>query len=384
MLWRCDPLGKILANGFRGREFIGVLIGLFLGMLLMILSVEIYLDVQSLLASDSALDRSETLIVAGQSGIDPKTIESLKKQPAVSDVGIFRKNLFELDAYIKLGALGSYYTEMFFESVPDRFLDDTGEWDWQEGSKTIPIVIPNDFLTMYNFGFAPARGLPRITQESIRKFVIGVRIGSDDYRARVTGFTNRIQSIIVPEEFLAWANEQYAPNAHDDIRKLVVKARNPDDSDLKRFLTGHSLEIVSGASPAAKIRSFTGLAFMFTGILGSLITIMALGMYVLSVLLYFRRSEKDIALLSLLGMERKRVLRWLSRRLTAIFSLTMIIAFLVMLLIQHGLSGLLSKQGFDGTQGVQPITLYASIAVWIAVVLLNRLLVKHQISDAMR
>ncbi len=384
MFWHSDPMGKILSGGFRGREFTGILIGLFLGILLMTLSIEFYLDVRSLLASDSALDRNETLIVAGTDEIDSGTIENLAKLPGISDVGVFRKNLFELDAYIKLGALGSYYTEMFFESVPDRFLDDIGEWNWQENSKTIPIIIPNDFLTMYNFGFAPARGLPRITAESIRKFPIGIRIRNDDYRARVTGFTNRIQSIIVPEDFLKWANAKYAGNAHDDIRKLIVKTRIPGDPDLKRFLQEHRLEIVSGASPAAKIRSFTGLAFMFTGILGCLILIMALGMYVLSILLYIRRSEKDIALLSLLGVERKKVFCWLFRRLTAIFSLTMVIAFLVMLLVQHGLSSLLAQQGFAGTQGVQSVTVYASLAVWLFIVLLNRLLVKRQITDVMR
>ncbi len=385
MSWRSDPLGKILSGGFRGGEFTGIVIGLFLGMLLMILSIEFYMDVRALLFSDSALDRSETLIVVGQGEIEPEVVQAIVELPSVTDVGVFRKNLFELDAYVRLGALGSYYTEMFFESVPDRFMDQIDEqWVWDTGSKSIPIIIPNDFLTMYNFGFAPARGLPRITPDTVKKFPIGIRIESDDYRANVSGFTNRIQSILVPERFLEWANSTYAPGEHNDVRKLIVKTSNPDAPELVRFLADHRLEIASGASPAAKIRSFTGLAFLFTGILGSLILVMALGMYVLSIMLYFRRSEKDIALLSLLGIEYNKVFCWLFRRLSAIFSLTLIIAFLTMMLVQRVIASILLKHGFDGTTGIQSITIYCSVAVWLLVIILNRVLVKRQITSIMK
>ncbi len=397
MFWRSDPLSRILSSGFRGMEFASVVAGVFLGMLLMLLSLEFYFDVGDILASDSALDRNETVLIAGKidesrrvAEITEETIHELADIPSVRDVGIFRKNHFELNAYVRLGAvMGNYYTEMFFESVPDRFLDQTDEsWRWDTDSKTIPIIIPNDFLTMYNFGFAPARGLPRITPETIKKFPIGIQIdtdeGSVDYRAKVCGFTNRIQSIIVPESFLQWANVTYAPGSRTDIRKLILEVSNPDSKELHAFLEQKDLEIVSGASPAGKIRVFVRFAFLFTGIMGGLILLLAIGMYVLSIRLYMKRSEKDIRLLFLLGYRHGKIFCWLFRRLSLIFALTLVISFAAMMLLQDFIATLLMKYGMSGSLGIQNVTWYSAAALLVFVILLNRLLIRRQLNQSLQ
>ena len=50
-------------------------------------------------------------------------------------------------------------SEIFFESVPDGFLDVTLEqWKWSEGDTTVPIVLPRSYINMYNFTFAEVDG----------------------------------------------------------------------------------------------------------------------------------------------------------------------------------------------------------------------------------
>ena len=54
---------------------------------------------------------------------------------------------------------------MFFESVPDEFVDvKTENWDYHEGSKDIPIIIPRNYLDLYNFGFAQSRNMPKLSE----------------------------------------------------------------------------------------------------------------------------------------------------------------------------------------------------------------------------
>ena len=52
-------------------------------------------------------------------------------------------------------------TDMFFESVPDEFVDiKLDKWHFDESTHTIPIIIPRNYLNLYNFGFAQSRSLP--------------------------------------------------------------------------------------------------------------------------------------------------------------------------------------------------------------------------------
>lgn len=53
-------------------------------------------------------------------------------------------------------------SELFFESVPDGFVDvPLKDWQYREGSKEVPIILPRTYINMYNFGFAQSHSLPK-------------------------------------------------------------------------------------------------------------------------------------------------------------------------------------------------------------------------------
>ena len=90
-----------------------------------------------------------------------KDIEDIKKQPFVKKTGFFTSSKFGIRASLSSSAFGGFYTEMFFESVPDEFIDVQSEdWTWSEEQNYIPVIIPRTYLTLYNFGFAQTQGLP--------------------------------------------------------------------------------------------------------------------------------------------------------------------------------------------------------------------------------
>jgi len=66
---------------------------------------------------------------------------------------------------------------IFFESVPDEFLDVKNDaWKWDANSDYIPMIVPNTFLDMYNFGFAASQNLPQLTQELVKNLPIQINI----------------------------------------------------------------------------------------------------------------------------------------------------------------------------------------------------------------
>ena len=56
-------------------------------------------------------------------------------------------------------------TEMFFESVPDEYVDvSLDKWHFDEDARVIPIIIQRNYLNLYNFGFAQSRSLPKLSE----------------------------------------------------------------------------------------------------------------------------------------------------------------------------------------------------------------------------
>ena len=112
---------------------------------------------------------------------------------------------------------GLYFsTEMFFEAVPDQYIDvDSDKWYFNPDNTEIPIIIPRNYLNLYNFGFAQSQGLPKLSEEMATALQLEIQLQgaeiSETKTGRVVGFSNRLNTILVPETFLTWANHRFAP-----------------------------------------------------------------------------------------------------------------------------------------------------------------------------
>lgn len=44
-------------------------------------------------------------------------------------------------------------TEMFFEAVPDSFVDaSAADWQYKPGDEEVPVILPRTYIALYNFG----------------------------------------------------------------------------------------------------------------------------------------------------------------------------------------------------------------------------------------
>lgn len=58
----------------------------------------------------------------------------------------------------------------------------------------------------------------------------------DVMKGRVIGFSNRLNTILVPESFMKWSNRLYAPDGDAGPTRLIVEVYNPADDAIARFL----------------------------------------------------------------------------------------------------------------------------------------------------
>jgi hypothetical protein len=101
------------------------------------------------------------------SGFSPIEIQSIRNQTFFKHLGVVKSNQFQ--ASIRAKSYIQFYTMAFFESVSPGFLDaETEEFTWKPGQRDLPIVVSQDFLNLYNFGFALSQGLPQVSRDALK------------------------------------------------------------------------------------------------------------------------------------------------------------------------------------------------------------------------
>lgn len=142
-------------------------------------------------------------------------IAKLERQPWAKRVGEFTSSQFAVKGSLSMGGreMSSY---MFFESVPDDFFDvKPQEWAFDPEDGFVPIIVSKDYLALYNFGFAMPQGLPQVSEELVGMVPIKLQLAGaahcpETFNAAIVGFSSRLNTIAVPQEFMDWANARYA------------------------------------------------------------------------------------------------------------------------------------------------------------------------------
>ena len=175
------PLTRIPA------QIAGYAATLLVGVTIVMLSVQLYADIRPILTQQTDVFRNHAVTlnktVSTLSNLnreslyfDDDEIAAIQGQPFVKNVARFRSSSFEAYASIALGQQ-ALRTDLFFESIPEDYIDvRSDQWHWTTDSTFVPIIIPEDYLNLYNFGFAESQALPVISQSAIEQVAFTLRL----------------------------------------------------------------------------------------------------------------------------------------------------------------------------------------------------------------
>src|SRR5262245_36388537 len=168
---------NIISQHTRRWQIALIVFGAFMGLLLTWLPLQLYFDVSKALSSQYELLSNNYFIISKPvtifntlglptTGFNEKETDELKQQEFVSQAGAFTVNRFRASVTAGVPQTDlSLYTEMFFESVPDKFIDRLpSEWYWNKNANQVPVIVPTDYLNLYNFGFAAGQGLKEMSR----------------------------------------------------------------------------------------------------------------------------------------------------------------------------------------------------------------------------
>lgn len=318
-------INKILSRNISRSQMAGFVVSNFIGLAIIIAGVQFYTDVKSIWENEDSFIRQDYLVinkrvnttnVMGQSssGFSDNDITELEKQPWVRKVGQFRATDYRVSARVSQGGRG-LSTYMFFESIPDEFIDvESSAWKFRPETGEVPIILSKDYLTLYNFGFASSAGLPQLTEQMLGAVPLELTLSSEDggqqeqMRGRVVGFSNRLNTILVPNDFMKWSNERLGMNnaASPEVSRLIIDVNSPGDTAIQSYLETHDME-PAGENRNSQATFFLNIISGAVVAVGVLITVMSLFILLLSVALLMQKNREKLHALIMLGFPLKTV-----------------------------------------------------------------------------
>lgn len=390
MLW------KLLKQHISVAQLTGFFIANLCGMVIVMLGVQFYNDVLPVFTQEDSFIKKDYIVVtkkvstlgsiAGKSGtFSSYELDDLKAQPFTVEVGAFQPAQFKVSAGISFGGM-DMSTAMFLESVPDNFVDVKADaWEYSEGQKEIPIIIPRNYLNLYNFGFARSRNLPQLSEGMIGLVSLNLYISGNGMRemkkGRIVGFSNRLNTILVPEAFMMAANATYGGNKSWEPSRLIIEVDNPADERIAGYFNDNGYETEDNKLDAGRITWFLKLAVGVVMIVGLVISLLSFYILLLSIYLLLQKNTDKLENLILLGYSVSRV-AMPYQVLTvvmnfSVFILSVIIMFIVRNVYTDALSDIIT--GYDDGNIAQ--SLVCGVILFVLVSVYNIIAISRKIKS---
>ena len=316
---------KLMRRHISMSQLAGFFFANLCGMVIVLLGIQFYQDVAPVFTEGDSFMKKDYLIVSKKvstlgsfvgksSTFSNSDIEEILDQPFTKEVGAFTPSQFKVSAGVGMEQIGlNMSTAMFFESVPDKYVDvNLDEWHFEPGQEIVPIIIPRNYLNLYNFGFAQSRSLPQLSEGVMNLINLEVRISGggrqNSYKGKIAGFSNRLNTILVPESFMVWANANYSDGKSDkEPSRLIIEVGNPTDDRIARFFKEHGYETEDDKLDAGKTTWFLKVVVGIVLAVGLLISILSFYILMLSIYLLLQKNTTKLENLLLVGYAPGRV-----------------------------------------------------------------------------
>ena len=387
---------KLLRKHISVFELAVFFVANLIGMAVILAGIQIYSDLSPMLTGEKSLIGNDYMIISRPiervGGETPKIseeeIEALRGEAFVENLGIFASSKFRVDGGIEFKGK-QLSTMMFFESVPNEFIDvDSKEWNYEEGDNIVPIILPRNYLNLYNFGFSQTQGLPNITEEMIKRVEISLRImgngHTDYYSGYVVGFSDRLNTILVPMSFMTWANDYYAEDYSGDATRLILEVQNPSAPEVVEYMAEHNFVAEDKPSESNKALFLLQVCVAVIVCIGAVFSLLSIIILTLSIYLLLQKNVTKLENLVLIGYKPSYVAMPYIL-MTMILNVSIYLISIVLVSYGQGMyMGYIGKL-FGVTLEASPATaIVAGLMLTAAITLFNFFIIYRKIAEISR
>lgn len=314
---------KLLRSHISKSQLVGFFLANLFGLTIVLLGYQFYIDVLPCFVGDDGFMANNNVvltkkvrsssIVSGEANLfDDADIEELRQQPFVESIGKCTSNDYHAMANMSVGGTTILNSEVFFESVPDQFVGvDHSVWKYNDGDETVPVLLPRSYLAMYNFGFAKSHSLPTLSEGILGMVDITLTMQGNGkqgiVKGKLIGFSNKINSILVPQSFMEKSNQEYGSQSQSNPSRVLVRFNNPASKEVTIFIKEHGYEIDSDQMNNEKTAYFLRMAVGIVMTVGLLISALSFYILLLSIFLLVQKNTRKLENLLLIGYSVRSV-----------------------------------------------------------------------------
>ena len=390
---------KLLRQHISVPQFAGFFFANLFGMLIVLLGFQFYHDVVPIFTAEDSFMKSDFMIVnkkigtansiSGRSNTFSNTeIDEIGEQSFSDKIGKFTSTEYKVDANMSVNGVPVLDNgEISFESVPDNFVEvkQLSDWKYTPGSKVVPIILPRIYLTMYNFGFAQSHSLPKISDGLIGMIDFQIFIHGNkkqaQFKGKVIGFSSRLSSILVPQAFMDWSNNEYAPGQQTEPTRLIMSLKNPGDQNFTKYLDKKGYEIENDKLNAEKTTYFLKMMVTMVMIVGLIISILSFYILMLSIYLLVQKNSSKLENLLLIGYSPGHVAHPYQLLTISLNIAVLIIAWIILFFVRNYYMGIIETLFPDIEDGSMLSTFVVGISLLILVSICNLIAIRNKIAS---
>ena len=362
---------KLLRQHISKGQLIGFAIANLIGLTIVLLAVQFYRDVRPVFNDEESFISKDYLIITravtgagammGNNGeFSDGDISDLEQQPWCRQVGRFLNSDFAIDAQLGVGSGHAMHTQFFFEAIPDEFLDiDPDEWGFNPDKPEVPVIISRDYLSLYNFGFASTQGMPRISEGQAEMIPLEFTLSGNGVRdhmpGHIVGFSNRMNTVIVPEEFMQWANQRYGTGLEQHPQRLIVEVSTPGDVKIEQYMDEHHYEVAGDKMSSSKANYFLTVISGIVIAVGIIISLLSFFVLMLSIYLLLQKNTRKLQDLLMLGYSPAQVSKHYILLVVVLNAAVLVLAIMLMLIGRMAYMDMIRAFGVGGS------------GIWVAV-----------------
>lgn len=368
---------KLLRQNISKTQFVGFVLANLVGLTIVLVGIQFYRDVRPVFNDEESFIRKDYLIITravtttgtilgNASEFSAADIADLEAQDWCRQVGEFTSSDFAISASIGMDNAHAMRTQFFLESIPNEFIDvDAGQWGFNPGQPEVPVIISRDYLTLYNFGFAATQDMPKISEGQAGMIPVKFTFSGNNRRetigGRIVGFSSRLNTVIVPDDFMRWANNRYGSASPQRPQRLIVEVSSPGDVKIERYMDSHHYDVAGDKMSASKANYFLTLISSIVVAVGIIISLLSFFVLMLSIYLLLQKNTHKLQNLLMLGYSTQQVARPYIRLVIVLNAVVLVLSVILMLVARTGY--LPNLRAF----GVRGAGLWVSIAVGILI-----------------
>jgi hypothetical protein len=366
--------------------------GLAIGVMLLLCCVQMYINLNELLKEKNPRKNgfdfiSVTKTITNENmGKDNRfslqDIEEFKAQKIITDAAPLISNQFRAKA--SAGDIIPFSTDLFLESIQDNFIDTLPpNFTWQQGQQDVPIIFSADFLEMYNV-FAPAQGLPQLSESSIGAVNIVLECLAPDgssikFSGHIVAVSDRINSVIVPKTFLEWGNKMFSTQPQQPAARVYVKTTDANSVALQNFLQQKNYHVNKDKTKFGRIKSTLQAIVAGLGGLAVLVVLLSVLLFSFYLQLMISKSKDNLQLMLTLGYSPLWLSKTVTKKWIPIYAIIILTALLTTQIFQY----LFQKNFVAGQDKLVPyLDMYVialATILFLLCILANYRLIKKQL-----